>query len=317
MHGVYEAAVKAGAYPQVQLSETLRHMPLRYGNDDQISWEPEIEAYAGHGMGRRLHSLRGAHNLYELAGIPGDVLAVNQKAMGVISAQRWEKTLVLGACAQCVVCPTSRDRPESMMDMFFDACLLDWKEAAQEWRSMTEKLQGAREVHIVGRETDLRFSVAGRKWLVLDGKLNLPDGEILTAPVNSTLNGHIYFEFPGVLGGRLMHDIRLAWTDGRLVSASASTNDDYLQRIVHSDPGASLLGEFAFGTNFHINRFCKDILFDEKIGGTVHIALGRAYPECGGVNQSAIHWDIVKDLRQEGAVNIDGRTVLEQGALLL
>lgn len=318
VHGVYEAAVKAGAYPQVQfLSETLRQTLLRYGNVNQISWEPEIEAY-GMEWADVYIGLRGAHNLYELAGIPGDVLAVNQKAMGVISAQRWEKTRwCLVRVPNASFAQQAETDLESMMDMFFDACLLDWKEAAQEWRSMTEKLQGAREVHIVGRETDLRFSVAGRKWLVLDGKLNLPDGEILTAPVNSTLNGHIYFEFPGVLGGRLMHDIRLAWTDGRLVSASASTNDDYLQRIVHSDPGASLLGEFAFGTNFHINRFCKDILFDEKIGGTVHIALGRAYPECGGVNQSAIHWDIVKDLRQEGAVNIDGRTVLEQGALLL
>ncbi len=124
--------------------------------------------------------LRGAHNLYELAGIPGDVLAVNQKAMGVISPSAGKTTLVLGACAQCVVCPTSRDRPESMMDMFFDACLLDWKEAAQEWRSMTEKLQSARGAHRRSRDGPPLLSCR-RKWLVLDGKLNLPDGEILTA----------------------------------------------------------------------------------------------------------------------------------------
>ena len=318
VHGVYEAAVKAGAYPQVQfLSETLRHTLLRYGSGDQIGWTPEIEAY-GMQWADVYFGLRGAHNLYELADIASEALAANQAAMGKVSTLRWQQTrwCVIRVPNEAFAQQAETDL-ESMLDMFFDACLIDWARASQAWREMAGKLEGCRQVRIVGRETDLRFSVAGRKWLVLDGKLNMPDGEILTAPVNSSLNGHIYFEFPGVLGGRLMHDIRLAWSDGRLVEASASTNDDFLQHIVRSDPGASLLGEFAFGTNFHIDRFCKDILFDEKIGGTVHIALGRAYPDCGGDNQSAIHWDIVKDLRQEGAVYVDGRAVLEQGTLRL
>lgn len=318
VQSVYEAAIKAGAYPQVQfLSETLRHALLRYGNSDQINWTPEIEAY-GMEWADVYIGLRGAHNLYEHADIPSEVLAANQAALGRISAKRWQQTRwCLVRVPNAAFAQQAETDLETMMEMFFAACLMDWTGASQEWRRMAAKLEGSREVRIVGRETDLRFSVAGRKWVVLDGKLNMPDGEILTAPVNSTLNGRIYFEFPGVLGGRLMHDIRLAWADGRLVAASASTNDDYLQHIVRSDPGASLLGEFAFGTNAHINRFCKDILFDEKIGGTVHIALGRAYPNCGGDNQSAIHWDIVKDLRQEGAVYVDGRVVLEQGKLLL
>ena len=153
--------------------------------------------------------------------------------------------------------------------------------------------------------------------MVGDGKLNMPDGEIATAPLTETIDGQIYFEFPGVLGGRLMHDIRLRWEQGRLVEASASTNQDYLQAIVATDAGASLIGEFAMGTNPHVTRFCKDILIDEKIGGTVHIALGRAYPECGGTNQSAIHWDIIKDIRQQGAVYVDDRVVLERGQFFL
>ena len=157
-----------------------------------------------------------------------------------------------------------------------------------------------------GKETDLRFSVQGRTWIVGDGKFNMPDGEIHTAPVTSTIDGQIYFEYPGVLGGRLMHDIRLRWEMGRLVEATASTNQDYLQSIVRTDAGASLIGEFAFGTNPYVTAFTKDILIDEKIGGTVHIALGRAYPESGGDNRSAIHWDIIKDIRREGAVYVDG-----------
>ena len=172
-------------------------------------------------------------------------------------------------------------------------------------------------VRVVGKETDLRFSVQGRTWIVGDGKFNMPDGEIHTAPITSTIDGQIYFEYPGVLGGRLMHDIRLRWEKGRLVEATACTNQDYLQSIVRTDAGASLIGEFAFGTNPHVNRFTKDILIDEKIGGTVHIALGRSYPESGGDNQSAIHWDIVKDIRREGAVYVDGRVVLDGRAVSL
>jgi aminopeptidase len=204
-----------------------------------------------------------------------------------------------------------------MTDMFFDACFLDWSAESQRWQAQAEKLNQGALVRITGRETDLSFSVEGRKWLVFDGRINMPDGEIYTAPVNETLNGSIYFEFPGVLGGRLMHDIRLGWEDGQLIEASASTNEDFLQRVLHSDEGASRLGEFAFGLNPHVTRFCKDILIDEKIGGTIHIALGRAYAECGGTNQSSIHWDIVKDLRHEGAVYLDGRTILKDGQLLV
>jgi aminopeptidase len=174
-----------------------------------------------------------------------------------------------------------------------------------------------KEVRIVGKETDLRFSVAGRRWVVGDGKLNMPDGEIMTAPITDTIDGHITFEFPGVLSGRLMPNIHLRWEQGKLVEATASANQDFLQAILQTDPGASLIGEFAFGINPHVTHFCKDILIDEKLGGTVHIALGRAYPECGGTNRSAIHWDIIKDLRQEGVVYLDGEPVLERGRILL
>jgi aminopeptidase len=206
---------------------------------------------------------------------------------------------------------------ETITDMFFDACLLDWESETRIRQAQAEILSRGKQVRIVGKETDLSFSVEGMKWLSLCGTLNMPDGEIYTAPVTSTIDGHIYFEFPGVLSGRLMPDMRLRWERGVLVEATASANQDYLQQVVHSDAGASLIGEFAIGTNPYVNRFCKDILLDEKIGGTVHIALGRAYPECGGTNKSAIHWDIVKDLRHEGAVYLDGKVILERGQLLI
>lgn len=315
---VYEAAVKAGAYPQVQfLSEALRHALMKYGNDEQIRWIPEIEAY-GMEWADVYIGLRGGFNLFEHADISNEVLAANQAAMGKVSTLRWQKT------RWCIVrvpnahfAQQAETDLETITEMFFAACFIDWPAAAETWRRQAARLEQGRQVRIVGRETDLSFSVEGRRWLALDGKLNMPDGEIFTAPVNETLNGHIYFEFPGVLSGRQMHDIRLAWKDGKLTEASASTHKDYLHKILETDAGASLLGEFAIGVNPHVTRFCKDLFFDEKIGGTVHIALGRAYPECGGTNESAIHWDIIKDTRQEGAVYLDGQPVLENGELLI
>ena len=153
--------------------------------------------------------------------------------------------------------------------------------------------------------------------MVADGHINMPDGEIMTSPVESTLDGQIYFDFPGVLGGRLVHDIKLRWESGELVEATSSTSQDFLRAVLNTDPGASLIGEFAIGTNTAIKHFCKDILLDEKIDGTVHIAMGRAYPAVGGTNESAIHWDIIKDMRQEGEILMDGELIYQKGKVLI
>ena len=318
-HAVYEACVKVGAYPQVQfLSERLRHSLLRFGDAEQVSWRPEIEAY-GMEWADVYIGLRGASDASLMRDIDAAALAANQAAQGAISAMRWNKT------RWCLVRVPNEAMERSsgielgaLEDMFFAACLLDYESASTRWRESAQRLLGSRNVRIVaGNDTDLSFSVAGRQWLVFDGKINLPDGEIYTAPVNDTLNGCIRFELPGVFGGRLIPDIRLEWKDGALIHASASSNEEYLRRILNTDAGACRLGEFGIGMNPRINRFCNDILYDEKIDGTIHLALGRAYPECGGVNQSSIHWDLVKDLRSGGALYVDGEPVLQAGKLLI
>ena len=316
---VYEACVRAGAFPQIQfLSEKLRRSLLKYGDAEQVSWLPEIEAY-GMDWADVYIGLRGASDARLMSDIPVPALAANQAAQGIISTLRWEKTRwCLVRVPNAALARNSGIGLRELEAMFFAACSLDYESASAAWRETAQKLDGSRNVRIIaGDETDLKFSVAGRKWLVFDGRINLPDGEIYTAPVNSSLNGRIHFDHPGVFGGRLIPDIRLQWRDGALIKASASGNEDYLRRILESDAGSSRLGEFAFGLNPHINRFCGDILYDEKIGGAIHLALGRAYPECGGENQSSIHWDLVKDLRTQGAVYVDGARVLREGKLLI
>lgn len=315
---VYEHAIRAGAYVQVQfLSEQMNHALLRYGTADQIAWVPEIEA---HGMewADVYIGLRGAPNPYELAEIPADVFAQHRRVQGVISSMRWNRTRwCLVRVPNAAFAQQAGTDTETMMDMFFDGALLDWQRESVRWHQLAQELGRGRQVQVQGRNTDLQFSVAGRKWIVCDGRINMPDGEIMTAPIESTLHGYIQFEWPAVLSGRLIHDVRLEWDHGRLVSATANENQAILQHVISTDAGASLLGEFAFGTNHAINRFCKDILIDEKIGGTIHVALGRAYPESGGTNVSAIHWDIVKDFRTEGIVLLDGRKIFENGSFLI
>lgn len=314
VHAVYEAAIKADGFPQVQfLSESLRHLVMKYGNEAQINWTPEIEAY-GMEWADVYFGLRGAYNLYEHADIPSATLAANQRAMGKVSNLRWQQTRwCLVRVPNAAFAQQAETDLETITNMFFDACLLDWPTMARRWQHLADQLNQGSHVRLVGKGTDLSFSVTGRRWVVLDGKLNMPDGEVFTAPVDDSVNGYITFELPGVLGGRLIPQIRLAWQDGELIEAGAGEHHDYLHQILATDAGARRIGEFGIGLNPHITRFCKDILLDEKIGGTVHIALGRAYPECGGVNQSAIHWDIIKDLRQEGTLYLDGVAVLEAG----
>ncbi len=316
---VYQACVKAGAFPQIQfLSENLRHSLLKYGDAEQARWLPEIEAY-GMEWADVYIGLRGASDAGLMSDIPASALAANQAAQGEISRLRWEKTRwCLVRLPNAAMARSSGIDLGELEDMFFAACLMDYASAAGKWRATAQQLSGSRTVRIVaGDETDLEFSVAGRHWLVFDGRINLPDGEIYTAPVNSSLNGSIHFALPAVFGGVVIPDIRLEWRDGSLIQASASSNEDFLRRILETDAGASRLGEFAFGLNLHINRFCRDSLFDEKIGGTIHLALGRAYPECGGENQSSIHWDLVKDLRTGGAVYVDDAPVMQGGKLLI
>lgn len=318
VHAVYRACVQAGAFPQVQfLSEEFNRVLLKYGSAEQIGWVPEIEA---HGMewADVYFGLRGAHNLDVFWDVPAEKLSLLRRAMGQISTLRWQKTrwCLVRVPNAALACQAGVDE-ETITDMFFEACFLDWPQVSLEWHRWAEVLNQGRQVHVVGNGTDLSFSVEGRTWEVADGHMNMPDGEIATAPVESTVHGVIHFDFPGVLGGRLMHDIILRWDQGKLVEARATTNQDFLHAVLRTDAGASRIGEFAIGTNPAITHFCKDILLDEKMGGTIHIALGRAYPQVGGTNQSAIHWDIVKDMRKEGEIYLDGRLVFKNGQFLL
>jgi aminopeptidase len=192
-----------------------------------------------------------------------------------------------------------------------------WRAFAGELERVAELLNTKQELRFVAEGTDLTFAVGGdRTWLPSDGHENFPDGEVFTAPLDDSAEGEITFTFPAVFSGRQVDDVRLRFHEGQVVDASASRGEEFLREMVALDDGARRVGELAFGLNDAVRVFTRNILFDEKIGGTMHLALGSAYPECGGTNRSALHWDMICDLRSGGEVYADGELVYRDGRFL-
>ena len=234
----------------------------------------------------------------------------------IVSRDRWALTLF----------PTEALAQESEMglddyeEFVFEAMALNeddpvryWREKAKEQERLVERLEEADEVRITGLETDLTLSVKDRKFLNGDGSHNMPCGEIFTGPVEDSANGEVYFGIPVAVGGREVSGVRLRFEEGRVVGSSAEKGEEYLSAMLDADDGARYLGELGIGTNYGIPRATKNILFDEKLGGTVHLAVGRSYEKTGGQNESSVHWDLICDLREGGELYADGELLQEDG----
>jgi len=203
-------------------------------------------------------------------------------------------------------------------DFLFGAVLVDWEALAERMRSIAARFDAANEVRVTGEGTDLTFSLEGRRGLVDAIGANMPGGEVFYSPVEESTRGTVAFaEYPANYGGRTVENVRLRFEDGRVVEASSSTDEDFLLKTLDTDDGARVLGEFGIGCNPGIQRHTQNVLFDEKIEGTIHLALGNGFPFLGGTNVSAVHWDIVKDLRGGGTIEIDGEVVQRDGSWLI
>jgi aminopeptidase len=193
-----------------------------------------------------------------------------------------------------------------------------WRRISEKQQRLTDHLNGKKTDYrvVASNGTDVRMSVAGHRWINCDGHENFPDGEVFTGPILDSVNGQINFSFPAVYDSREVCDVKLTFKNGKVVAASASKGEDYLIKMLDTDAGSRFLGECAIGTNYAIQRYTRNTLFDEKIGGTVHFALGAGYPETGNTNQSGLHWDMVVDLRRGGHIEIDGQKIAENGRFL-
>ena len=315
---VHAAAIRVGAYPHIEFQSTLLQRDLMQGGDpEQFDIAHELQK-KGMQWADVYIGLRGASNPHELHGTAPERITAFRRALGKVSALRTKKTRwVLVRVPNAAFAQQAGLSTDEMMEFFFNATLLDWQEESKRYDVIREFMQSTRHVRIAGKNTDLSLKTTGRKYLIDDGHINMPGGEIYTAPTDDSAEGYITFEFPAVFAGNFIEGIRLRFSKGEVVEASADKNEALLLELLEMDEGAKRIGEFGVGTNYGISRYCYDLLFDEKIGGTVHIALGRAYPECGGVNQSAFHWDLVKDLREEGALYLDGKKIIEKGEFLI
>ena len=266
-------------------------------------------------------------NTRELSGVPPERQSKRRKA----TRHLMEKTLRRDAEGThrwvYTLFPTNGYAADAEMslaefeDFYYGACLatdLDplgaWERASEECKRLAGWAEGHEEVRVTAPGTDIKLGIAGRKFVPADGKRNMPDGEFFTAPVEDSVEGEVSFHLPATIGGREVAGVRLRFEAGKVVDATAERGEEYLISMLDTDEGARRLGELGIGTNFGIERGTRSILLDEKIGGTVHLAVGASYPESGGVNESAVHTDLVCDLRRGGRLVVDGEVMPEDGA---
>lgn len=330
MRACAQEVINCGAHPiPMPLLEGVTAHLLNVGTDEQITWISPFERYM-RTEADVVINIRAETNTRSLNGV--DVAkqqryGAARNELGATFMQRaadgeldWTLTLYpTDAYAQDADMST-----EDFADFVIRGMKLDrddpvaaWQELHDQQQRLIDWLYGKDEIRLIGPDTDLTLSVAGRVWENSDGRKNFPSGEIFTGPVEDSVNGNVRFSFPVVTAGRRIEDIRLTFKDGVIVEASAAKNEDYLISQLDTDDGARRLGEFAFGTNYDIQRFVSNILFDEKIGGTVHMACGRGYPETGSKNASAIHWDMICDLRDGGQVTVDGELFQKDGRFVV
>jgi len=332
---VYREVLAAGGYPWVRIqSERCRELLIRHGSRAQLVHTSPFDEFPvtkaqvyialwGEENTRNLSTADPAKQALATQArkpILKAIMTREAKPPGHPDRIRWVGT-------QYPTNAAAQDAEMSLAeyaDFVFTAGKLDQRDPVGAWRRLgvaqqrlADFLGKRREMHIrTPQGTDLRLGIEGRHWENCCGHANFPDGEVFTGPLEDATEGVVKFSFPAVTSGREVLDVRLVFKAGRVVEASAGKNEEFLFQMLDQDRGARTLGELALGTNYAIRRFTRNTLFDEKIGGTCHLALGAAYPKTGGKNQSALHWDMVCDLRQGGTVAVDGRIISRNGRFL-
>jgi aminopeptidase len=326
---LHRGAIKRGAQAYAALDlGGLKELLVAHGSDEQLGFVSPIEL-------REMEAIDASVTIWAEANTRSFSRADTDRRQRQLAAQRQvgirrRDRMARGEHRWCgTLCPTEGHAQDAEMsledyeDFVFRAChVLDddplghWRRVGEQLQERAAELGSVRELRIVGEDTDLSVVVEGRTWRAAHGRQNVPDGEVYTSPVETGVNGTIRFGFPAVFSGREIDDPRLRLENGRVVSAEAASGQDYLQSLLALDEGASGVGEIAFGLNYEIDRFTRNILFDEKIGGTLHLALGMGFENLGGLNRSALHLDLICDLRREGEVYADGELIWRNGRFL-
>jgi aminopeptidase len=327
---VYEEVLRAGGHAVVNLTmEGQSPAFFNLASEQQLDWVSPPERWAADEADVHIVLMADA-NTRALSGVDPIRQTRRKTAVKPLMKRTMERSAAGELRWGLTLFPTQAYAAEADMslaeyeDFYYRACFCDrpdpiavWREQSAEVRRLAEWMSGKEEVRIQANGTDLRLNVSGRTFIPAEGKHNMPDGEFFTGPIEDSATGEVTFTYPAIYGGREVSGVRLRFKDGRIVDAAADRNEDFLLETLDTDEGARRLGELGIGANYGIERFTKEILLDEKIGGTVHLAVGMSYPETGGKNDSAVHWDMVCDLRQGGRITVDGQEFQADGKFVV
>jgi aminopeptidase len=322
---VYEEAIKAGAFVTVmQNTPGLEEIFYKYASDAQLDYVSPISKIVVETFNARL-SIWSEHNTHELSGVDPERMAREARAWTPLMKINMERSAKKEMRWCVTVYPTHAMAQEADMSLadyrefVYEAGMLNvddpvayWTKVGQEQQKMVDWLKGHDQVHLKGSNVDLKMSIKDRVFIPCDGKVNFPDGEIFTGPVEDSVEGWVRFKYPALYNGQEITDIQLWFEQGRIVKETAGKNQELLTSQLNTDAGARSLGEFGIGTNYGITRFTKNMLFDEKMGGTIHLAAGAGYPESGSRNESGIHWDMLCDMN-DAEIWVDGELFYKNG----
>ncbi len=330
LKAIFVKVLQAGGHPYFQISPNgISELWYKYASNEQLRHIPPPGKLTNDTYDVVI-SIGGEENTKSLTNVDTAKIVTRQQARTELRKTFFQRAASGEVRWTLALYPTNAYAQDAEMslteyeDFVYAACLGDvndpigyWKRFSTRQQKIVDLLKGKSNIHVTAPETDLTLNVAGRIFINCDGHENMPDGEIFTGPVEDSINGHVYFSYPAIENGHEVSGIRLWFENGKVVKASAEKNEEFLLKTLDTDEGSRRVGEFAFGTNLGITRFTRQILFDEKIGGSFHMALGSGFPETGSKNVSAIHWDMICDMRQYGEVTVDGQLFYKNGKFVI
>ena len=327
---VYKQALKLGAHPYTRVSvDGLVETHYKNASERQLKYISPISKFEIENIDAQLGIISpdNTRNMTNIDPKKQAIASAAHQPLHDIFLKRAAKKELRWCLTQYPTNASAQDANMSLEeyeDFIFKAAHVNekdpiayWKNVYKEQEKIRKLLQSKKKLRVVAKDTDLTVSVSGRKWINCYGEENFPDGEVFTGPVENSAEGNISYSFPVSHGGRLVEDIQLWFKKGKVVKAKASQEEKYLNSMLDMDKGSRYIGEFAFGTNYGVKKYTKNTLFDEKIGGTIHLAVGTGYPETGSKNKSGLHWDMMCDLRKNGEVYADGQLIYKKGKFLL
>ena len=327
---IYKRVLEKGAYPVVRMGvEGLNEVYIKNASDEQLAYiDPMTEIE--YEKAKNFISIGAPLNVKNMARSDSKKLAKRSGATKHLSEKMLKRAAegdlkwVIADFPTQALAQEAKMSLEEYTEFLIKSCYLHLDNPIEKWIEINEKqekiaefLNSKSKIRVVGEKTDITFKIEGRTWKSCAGECNFPDGEVYTSPVEDSANGQIYFDFPQIYRGNEAQKVLLTVENGKVIKAEAEKGEEFLNNMLDMDEGSRFIGEIAIGTNDMIQDVTGNILFDEKIGGSIHMAVGASYPDTGGKNVSGLHWDLIKNMKNGGQIYADEQLIYENGKFLI